>query len=254
MRNVAQYFYPQRQTKLMNEGCATFVHYTIVNRLFDKGLISEGALLEILHSHANVVAQFDYNDPRFSGFNPYALGFAMMQDIRRICEPPPTRTANGSPTSPDGRTGRRCCATCGRTTATIVHRQFLSPRLIRQFRMFALADKATDSKVRVEAIHDAEGYRRVRSTLADSYDVAANEPDIQVVDADLSATGRSCCVTRGATASASPTSAGTRRCATSAGSGATRCASRRRAGSACEPGWRRIGRRGRRARCPCWSR
>ncbi len=28
VRNVAQYFYPQRQTKLMNEGCATFVHYT----------------------------------------------------------------------------------------------------------------------------------------------------------------------------------------------------------------------------------
>ena len=27
VRNVAQYFYPQRQTKLMNEGCATFVHY-----------------------------------------------------------------------------------------------------------------------------------------------------------------------------------------------------------------------------------
>ena len=46
VRNLAQYFYPQRQTKLMNEGCATFVHYTIVNRLYDKGLISEGALLE----------------------------------------------------------------------------------------------------------------------------------------------------------------------------------------------------------------
>ena len=35
------------------------------------------------------------------------------------------------------------------------------------------------------AIHDAEGYRRVRSTLADSYDVAASEPDIQVIDADV---------------------------------------------------------------------
>ena len=64
VRNLAQYFYPQRQTKLMNEGCATFVHYTIVNRLYDEGLISEGALLEILHSHANVVAQFDFDDQR----------------------------------------------------------------------------------------------------------------------------------------------------------------------------------------------
>ena len=37
VRNVAQYFYPQRQTKLMNEGCATFVHYYIVNKLYDRG-------------------------------------------------------------------------------------------------------------------------------------------------------------------------------------------------------------------------
>ena len=36
VRNLAQYFYPQRQTKVMNEGCATFVHYTIMNRLYDK--------------------------------------------------------------------------------------------------------------------------------------------------------------------------------------------------------------------------
>ena len=88
VRNLGQYFYPQRQTKLMNEGCATFVHYTIVNRLYDKGLISEGVLLEILHSHANVIAQFDFDDPRYGGFNPYALGFAMMQDIQRICVAP----------------------------------------------------------------------------------------------------------------------------------------------------------------------
>ena len=65
VRNLAQYFYPQRQTKVMNEGCATFVHYTIVNRLYDKGLISEGALLEILHSHTNVVFQPEFNDRRY---------------------------------------------------------------------------------------------------------------------------------------------------------------------------------------------
>lgn len=28
------------------------------------------------------------HDPRFSGINPYALGFAMMQDIERICTEP----------------------------------------------------------------------------------------------------------------------------------------------------------------------
>ncbi|TIT54258.1 MAG: DUF444 family protein, partial [Mesorhizobium sp.] len=30
VRVIAQYFYPQRQTQVMNEGCATFVHYTVM--------------------------------------------------------------------------------------------------------------------------------------------------------------------------------------------------------------------------------
>ncbi len=41
------------------------------------------------------------------------------------------------------------------------------------------------SSVKVEAIHDSEGYRRVRSALADSYDLSANEPNIQIVDVNL---------------------------------------------------------------------
>src|SRR5262249_9579224 len=43
VRTLAQYFYPQRQTKVMNEGCATFVHHAIMNLLYDKGLITEGS-------------------------------------------------------------------------------------------------------------------------------------------------------------------------------------------------------------------
>ena len=88
VRLIAQYFYPQKQTQMMNEGCATFVHYEIMRRLHDKGLITEGSMLEFLHSHSSVVFQPDFDDPRFSGINPYALGFAMMSDIQRICEEP----------------------------------------------------------------------------------------------------------------------------------------------------------------------
>ena len=53
VRNLAQYFYPQRQTKVMNEGCATFVHHAIMNLLYDRGMITEGSLLEFLHSHTS---------------------------------------------------------------------------------------------------------------------------------------------------------------------------------------------------------
>ena len=119
VRIIAQYFYPQTQTKLMNEGCATYTHYRIMNRLHEKGLLTDGNMVEFLRSHTNVVFQPDFDDPRYSGINPYALGFAMMRDIERIC------------TEADGRGPRlvprhrrqpairwRCCATCGRTTAT----------------------------------------------------------------------------------------------------------------------------------------
>lgn len=88
VRHVAQYFHPQRQTKVMNEGTATFVHYQIMTRLHERGQISDGNFLEFLKSHANVVFQPSYDDRRFSGFNPYALGFAMMQDIERIVTKP----------------------------------------------------------------------------------------------------------------------------------------------------------------------
>jgi spore cortex formation protein SpoVR/YcgB (stage V sporulation) len=63
--------------------------------------------------------------------------------------------------------------------------QYLSPRLIREWRLFHILDDAAKPELRVEAIHDERGYRRLRKTLARQYDVAWNDPDIQVVDVDL---------------------------------------------------------------------
>ncbi len=44
----AQYFYPQRQTQVMNEGWATFWHYTLLNTLYDEGLLADGFMIELL--------------------------------------------------------------------------------------------------------------------------------------------------------------------------------------------------------------
>src|SRR5471030_2251955 len=88
VRHIAQYFYPQGQTKVMNEGTATYVHYRIMTRLHEQGRISDGNFLEFLQSHTNVVFQPEFDDQRFSGFNPYVLGFAIMQDIERIVTEP----------------------------------------------------------------------------------------------------------------------------------------------------------------------
>jgi stage V sporulation protein R len=186
VRLIAQYFYPQGQTKVMNEGCATYCHYQILTRLHDRGQISDGSFLEFLRSHTNVVYQPEFNDPHYGGLNPYAVGFAMMQDIERICADPtdedrewfPAIAGSGDP--------------CGvlrdvwanyRDESFVA--QFLSPRLICKLRLFHLVDDADEPNVRVEAIHDERGYRRVRRALARQYDVALLDPDIQVVDVDL---------------------------------------------------------------------
>ena len=186
VRNTAQYFYPQRQTKLMNEGCATFVHHYITNRLYDDGLINEGALLEILHSHSNVVSQPDFDDRRYSSINPYALGFAMMQDIKRICSSPTEEDRDWFPDiagNADWRGTLKHVWANYRDESFV--RQFLSPKIIREFKLFVLSDEPGAAKMRVNAIHDEEGYRKVRSALADSYDVSLQDPDIQIVDVDL---------------------------------------------------------------------
>lgn len=186
VRVVAQYFYPQRQTKVMNEGCATFVHYTIMNALFDAGRISEGAMLEILQSHSNVVFQPAFDDPRFSSFNPYALGFAMMQDIQRICTEPTSEDRDWFPDiagNGDWRGALLDAWANHRDESFIL--QYLSPALIRKLRLFVLSDDATQPHYQVGSIHDERGYTKIRATLAHNYDIGTQQPNIQVADVDL---------------------------------------------------------------------
>jgi stage V sporulation protein R len=186
VRVVAQYFYPQRQTKVMNEGCATFVHYTIMNTLFDRGRVGEGAMLEVLGSHSNVVFQPGFDDPRYGSLNPYALGFGLMQDIQRIATDPTSEDRDWFPefAGKGDWLGTLLDAWANHRDESFVL-QYLSPALIRKMRLFVLGDEANESYYQVASIHDERGYERIRSALAKSLDVSAYQPDIQVVDVDL---------------------------------------------------------------------
>jgi spore cortex formation protein SpoVR/YcgB (stage V sporulation) len=186
VRNVAQYFYPQMQTKVMNEGCATFVHHYIMNALYDRGQIGEGAILEFLHSHSSVVMQPDYDDRRYGGINPYALGFAMMTDIKRMSESPTSEDIDWFPEfagKGDWRDVLRHAWANFRDESFI--QQYLSPKVMRDLRLFAIRDKTEDPAYTVSAIHNEAGYRRLRTSLARSYDLASHQPDVQVVGANL---------------------------------------------------------------------
>lgn len=57
--------------------------------------------------------------------------------------------------------------------------------MIRHWRLFRVSDKQSESRLNVAAIHDERGYRRIRRALAREYDVGRQEPDIQIVDVNL---------------------------------------------------------------------
>ena len=185
VRKVSQYFYPQKQTQVMNEGWACFWHYHILNKLYDEGLVTDRFMLEFLHSHTSVVTQPDYNSPFYSGINPYALGFNMFMDIKRICQEP---TEEDRYWFPD---------IAGKDWLETVHfamhnfkdesfiSQFLSPKVMRDFKLFAVEDDSDKPYVSVSAIHDERGYRAIREKLSAQYNLSNLEPNIQVYNVDV---------------------------------------------------------------------
>jgi len=185
VRKIAQYFYPQRQTQVMNEGWASFWHYTLMNTLYDRGYVNEGFMFEFLSSHAAVVYQPAYDSKYYSGINPYTLGINIFTDLRRMCEAP---TAEDYEWFPD---------VAGTDWLDTLHfamenfkdesfiQQYLSPKVMRDMRLFCVFDDEDQPEYEIRAIHDDPGYRTVRAALAEQYNLSSREPDIQVVAVDL---------------------------------------------------------------------
>lgn len=184
VRKVSQYFYPQRQTQVMNEGWATFWHYTILNQLYDEGVVGDGFMMEFLQSHTNVVYQPPITSPHYSGINPYALGFNMMRDIRRICEDPTDEDRAWFPDIAGSDWKKTLDFAMRNFKDESFIAQYLSPKMIRDFHFFSVLDDDREDKLMISAIHDENGYRYIRQRLADQYNLGNREPNIQVWSVD----------------------------------------------------------------------
>ncbi|OPJ63367.1 SpoVR family protein [Clostridium oryzae] len=73
VRNESMYFIPQIETKIMNEGWASYWHYTILNALN----LEQGMHFEFIKRHNDVIR------PHIGSINPYFLGFMMFKDIEK---------------------------------------------------------------------------------------------------------------------------------------------------------------------------
>ena len=172
VRKLAQYFFPQGQTKVMNEGFASSVHYYIIHRLWEKGMLSDGNMLEFYASHSAVLYQPEYTSPRYSGYNPYALGFDIFQDIKTKA------IARGD----DWVDAWKDAVENYRDESAI--RQFLSPEIIRKWRMMEIDNYETRDFMEVTAIQDDDHYNRIRETLADEHTIDAKKPMIEVINSN----------------------------------------------------------------------
>ncbi len=185
VRKISQYFYPQKQTQVMNEGWACFWHYTILNKLHEKGLVTDAFIMEFLHSHTSVVYQPPFTSQFYSGINPYALGYNMMQDIRRMCESPTKEDECYFPelVNTDWNKSVDFAMRNFRDESFIA--QYLSPKVIRDFKLFSILDDDKNDMIEVSAIHDEMGYKKVRQSLSEQYNLSNNEPNIQVTNVDI---------------------------------------------------------------------
>lgn len=185
VRKIAQYFYPQGQTKVMNEGWACFWHYTLLHSLYDEGLVTDEFMLEVLQNHTNVVMQPAFNSPYFSGINPYTLGYSMMQDIKRICENPTNEDKEYFPylANTDWLTSLDLAMRNYKDESFIA--QYLSPKLIRELKLFYIVDDDSHPELIVDAIHNEAGYHRIRDALSRQYNLGFQEPNIQIYSVNV---------------------------------------------------------------------
>jgi stage V sporulation protein R len=75
VRGQSLYYMPQRRTKIMNEGWATFWHMKIMDRLFQEGWLSQEEHGFYNLYNARVLAE----NPR--SMNPYLVGVTLFRDI-----------------------------------------------------------------------------------------------------------------------------------------------------------------------------
>jgi len=180
VRKLAQYFYPQGQTKVSNEGFATFMHYEIIYKMFDLGYLEDGFMQNFNELHTGVVAQFQYHT-----INPYYLGFNMYQEIKRICSEPTAEDKEWFPTIVDTDWKKEIIFAMQNFKDESFIRQYLSPKLIREMRLFNVHDDSNLDEYLITHISNDDGYKDIRKALSREYNRAYQIPDIQVTNANV---------------------------------------------------------------------
>jgi spore cortex formation protein SpoVR/YcgB (stage V sporulation) len=186
VRKTAQYFYPQGQSKVANEGCATFTHYEIINKMYEEGYLGDDFMLEFFHHHSNVIFQPGFDSQHYSGLNPYTLGFNIFTDLKRMSLNPTEEDKKWFPDiAGKGNWAENFRYIVENFKDETFVLQYLSPKVIRDMKLFSIMDENSAMHYEVDAIHDEYGYKKIRASLSESYNRSRYVPDIQIYNVDV---------------------------------------------------------------------
>lgn len=177
----ARYFIPQMETKIMNEGWASYWHYKIMNSL----KLETGLHLEFLVRHNQVLR------PHPGGLNPYHLGFVIWQDIERRWNegdtgyeyrenPKAVDLASLNENDTPGRKKIFEVREADRDTSFL--RRFLTVDIMRELELFQHEKRGKDRIV--TKVADDESWQEVKENLIRSVG-SGSIPIIKVDDADF---------------------------------------------------------------------
>ena len=170
----------------INHNCATFTHYEIISKMYDEGYLSDGFMQEFYHNHSNVILQPGFDSKFYSGLNPYTLGFNIFQDLKRMSLNPTREDIEWFPhIAGKGNWIENFKYIVENFKDETFVLQYLSPKVIRDMRLFEIDDQMENNYYEVSSIHNENGYKKVRESLSQSYNRSRYVPDIQIFDVDV---------------------------------------------------------------------
>jgi stage V sporulation protein R len=166
----AQYFIPQIETKIMNEGWASFWHKRILEALD----LPQALRMEFLVRHTQVLC------PTPGGLNPYHVGMTVWQDIeRRWSKPDAQEESRSAPPKKSAKDKLFEVREVERDTSFL--RRYLTEELIRELNLFEYQSRGNDKVV--SRVADETGWQAIKETLIQNVGTGTI-PVIKVEDAD----------------------------------------------------------------------
>ncbi|WP_408956278.1 SpoVR family protein [Natroniella sp. ANB-PHB2] len=149
------YFIPQIESKIMNEGWASYWHYQILNEL----KLPQGMHLEFIKRHNQLISP----NERGLSLNPYYMGYKIFNDIKEKNPEQPEKIFEVRELERDES----------------FIRKYLTFDLIREMNLIKYDERRRYYSI--AEVADEEGWREIRNTLASS--VGMNKfPTIRVVE------------------------------------------------------------------------